>query len=100
MGDVDSFIKLGFRSSHAIGYEDGPGVAATTAHEWPYYNAQYNVLVCRYHVYAIQNLATHLRLQNKVRSYERSTIEKIFASCEPLEPANVASPPPLRALLR
>jgi hypothetical protein len=55
------------------------------------------VLVCRYHEYAVRNLASHLRLQHKVRSSERSAIEEKFSTCELLEPAQVATPLPLEA---
>jgi hypothetical protein len=57
------------------------------------------VLVYRYHRYAVRNLATHLRLQHKVRSSERAAIEKKFGTYRLLEPSQVVTPPPLQALL-
>ena len=74
-----------------IGFEDGLEIAAANVDEWLYYDSHYRVLVCRYHGYAVQNLATHLSSQHKVRSSERSAIEKI-SSCELLEPAQVPTP--------
>lgn len=49
-------------SDSAIGFEDGLEIAAANADEWLYYDSHYKVLVCRYHGYAVRNLATHLRL--------------------------------------
>lgn len=86
-------------SDSAIGFEDGLEIAAANADEWLYYDSHYKVLVCRYHGYAVRNLATHLRLQHKVRSSERSAIEKKFGACELLEPAQVSTPPSLQAPL-
>lgn len=86
-------------SDSAIGFEDGLEIAATNADKWFYYDLHYRVLVCRYRGYAVRNLATHLRLQHKVRSSERSAIEKKFEACELLEPSQVATPPPLQAPL-
>ncbi len=88
-----------FASDSAIGYEDGLGIVAGNADEWLYYDSRYRVLVCRYHGYAVRNLATHLRLQHKVRSSERAAIEKKFGACELLEPAQVTTPPTLQAPL-
>jgi hypothetical protein len=86
-------------SDSAIGFEDGLEIAAVNVDEWLYYDSYYKVLVCRYHGYAVRNLATHLRLQHKVRSSERSAIEKKFRACELLEPAQVSTPPSLQAPL-
>lgn len=86
-------------SDSAIGLEDGLEIAAANADEWLYYDSHYKVLVCRYHGYAVRNLATHLRLQHKVRSSERSAIEKKYGACELLEPAQVTTPPSLQAPL-
>lgn len=86
-------------SDSAIGLEDGLEIAAANADEWLYYDSHYKVLVCRYHGYAVRNLATHLRLQHKVRSSERSAIERKYGACELLEPAQVATPPSLQAPL-
>ena len=88
-----------FASDSAIGYEDGLEIVAGNADEWLYYDSRYRVLVCRYHGYAVRNLATHLRLQHKVRSSERAAIEKKFGACELLEPAQVTTPPTLQAPL-
>jgi hypothetical protein len=84
-------------SDSAIGFEDGLEITVGNADDWLYYNSQYRVLVCRYHEYAVWNLASHLRLQHKVRSSERSAIEEMFSTCELLEPAQVATPLPLEA---
>ena len=86
-------------SDSAIGFEDGLEIAIANVDEWLYYDSHYKVLVCRYHGYAVRNLATHLRLQHKVRSSERSAIEKRYGACELLEPAQVAIPPSLQAPL-
>ena len=88
-----------FASDSASGYEDGLEIVAGHADEWLYYDSRYRVLVCRYHGYAVRNLATHLRLQHKVRSSERAAIEKKFGACELLEPAQVTTPPTLQAPL-
>lgn len=74
-------------SDSAIGFEDGLEIAAANAEEWLYYDFHYKVLVCWYYGYAVRNLATHLRLQHKVRSSERSAIERKYGACELLEPA-------------
>lgn len=86
-------------SDSGIGYENGLEIAARNAEEWFYYDPHYRMLVCGYHGYAVRNLATHLRLQHKVRSSERSAIEQKFRGCELLDPAQVATPPPLQAPL-
>jgi hypothetical protein len=84
-------------SDSAIGFEDGVKITAGNADDWLHYKSQYRVLVCRYHGYSVQTLASHLRLHHKVRSSERSAIEEKFSTCELLEPAQVAKPLPLEA---
>jgi len=84
-------------SDSAIGHEDGLEIAVANAEKWLYYDSQHRVLVCRYHEYAVRNLATHLRLQHEVRTSERSVIEGKFRGYELLEPAQVATPPSLPA---
>lgn len=82
-------------SDSAIGHEDGVEINAANAHEWLYYNPQYRVLVCRHHQYAVRNLATHLRLEHRVRRKERLLIEGAFRACELVDPMHVSVPPPL-----
>jgi len=65
-----------------FGYEDGLEIAVVNAEEWLYYDSQYRVLVCWYHGYAVRDLATHLRLQHKVQSSERSAIKEKFRGYE------------------
>jgi hypothetical protein len=86
-------------SDSAIGFEDCLEIATGNVEDWAYYDSQYRVLVCRYHGYAVRNLATHLRLQHKVRSSEKAAIEKKFGTYGLLEPSQVATPPPLQAPL-
>jgi hypothetical protein len=84
-------------SDSAIGFEDGLESPAANAEELLYCDSQYRVLVCRYHGYAVRNMATHLKLQHDVRNSKRSAIGKKFGTCEVLDPAQVATPPSLQA---
>lgn len=92
-------ITSTFASDSGVGYENELEIALRNAGEWFYYDPYYRLLVCGYHGYAVRNSATHLRLQHKVHSSERSAIEQKFRGCKLLDPAQVATQPPLQAPL-
>jgi superfamily II DNA or RNA helicase len=71
------------------------GITVENADELLQYDAQYKVLICKLHQYAVPNLSNHLRKQHDGSVKEKRAVVEKYAHLEILKPAQVELPPPL-----
>jgi len=70
-------------------------ITIDNADDWLQYELQYKVLVCKYHRYAISNLASHLRTKHSGTLKEKAAVVRKYSYLQILNPTQVQLPPPL-----